>query len=1100
VTDDIDLDEAAADFAEEVHSIARSADNEEELRIDMEKEITKLANQVDLNVDPKHERTLLSGGRYDSLYGDLVIEYKDPTRTDNWQQEALFGRDEDDRGLIDYMYEIAKDDSHDEEEQRSRLDRMVGVGTNGYKIFFCRYQPEKKMKVMPSGETQLTSDFSRQEVEEGVEVVDEYSIQDGARRFITYLRSLQRKPLSSEDLVETFGSDADTARDTVSLLYDELQQGRESNERVEMLYDEWERMFGIVYGEELDQVSDDREEFGVVYGLDEPEVRPLLFAVHTYYALFMKILVRELTASVAETPITEAELYEPDDDELRRKLRKLESGREFELVGLENFFEEGFFAWYLDVWNPDMADQVRTIESELQEFESATPTIKPEAVRDLLKDLYQELVPRTVRHDLGEYLTPDWLAEYTIEKTGYTGDGRMLDPACGSGTFLVECIREIRQSSELEGDELLKQIRDSIVGFDLNPIAVIASRTNYLMALGEIAFESDDGLRIPVYQCDSVLTPSKYVDASAGFEQVYKIPSTEGDFRVPAFEDQERVETIFDTLKAHIDMGSGTDEFLDSVSPELDIPDQYRSVLRETYDEVKDLDDDGLNGIWAQLLRNRLAPEFASDFDYVIGNPPWVDWANLSQEYREITDDVWEEYDLFEQSGYDARTTHDDICILMTYVAADQYLDDDGELGFLLPQTLFQTVQGGHGFRRLTIPKMDNGKPIEIPLKIGEVDDLSSFDPFDASNRTAVVKLTKGEETEYPVPYRMWDVSPPIKWEDSLDEARDKVSFKNIVAEPIQKDDPRSPWISLKPKAISALRNVLGESNYTAREGINTLGADGIYHIDLLEDRGDSILIQNDPNEGKKKSIRERGAIKADIDKEIIYPMLKGRNIHGWDYDTELHILLPHENKRGPHNGIPENEMRTNHEEAYKFFQSWEDILRSSREQNSKFYDEDKDPFYLLDNIGKYTFSSYKTVWQRKSSNITATVLEPTDAGVGEAKPLATYDTVMSIASENENEAHYTCAMMNSSFSRLVVRGYTNVLSGLSSHILENVSIPEFDPDNSTHKELAELSKEAHAGGDIGEIESEIDIKVSEIWDISDEERKEVKESLDNII
>ncbi len=44
-----------------------------------------------------------------------------------------------------------------------------------------------------------------------------------------------------------------------------------------------------------------------------------------------------------------------------------------------------------------------------------------------------------VRHDLGELYTPDWLAEYLLDRLEYNGnpDVRLLDPACGSGTFLV---------------------------------------------------------------------------------------------------------------------------------------------------------------------------------------------------------------------------------------------------------------------------------------------------------------------------------------------------------------------------------------------------------------------------------------------------------------------------------------------------------------------------------------------------------------------------------------------------------------------------------------------------------------------------------------
>ena len=57
----------------------------------------------------------------------------------------------------------------------------------------------------------------------------------------------------------------------------------------------------------------------------------------------------------------------------------------------------------------------------------------------MLKMLYHGLMPREIRHNLGEYYTPDWLAEHVLNELGYAGqiDKRLLDPACGSGTFLV---------------------------------------------------------------------------------------------------------------------------------------------------------------------------------------------------------------------------------------------------------------------------------------------------------------------------------------------------------------------------------------------------------------------------------------------------------------------------------------------------------------------------------------------------------------------------------------------------------------------------------------------------------------------------------------
>ena len=115
----------------------------------------------------------------------------------------------------------------------------------------------------------------------------------------------------------------------------------------------------------------------------------------------------------------------------------------------------------------------------------------PEETRDLLKHLYQNLMPKKLRHALGEYYTPDWLAERLLNQLGYDGNPkwRLLDPACGSGTFLVLAIKRVKRYAEekmLTAADVLDMILRNIVGFDLNPLAVISARTNYLLALGDL--------------------------------------------------------------------------------------------------------------------------------------------------------------------------------------------------------------------------------------------------------------------------------------------------------------------------------------------------------------------------------------------------------------------------------------------------------------------------------------------------------------------------------------------------------------------------------------------------------------------------------------
>ena len=74
-------------------------------------------------------------------------------------------------------------------------------------------------------------------------------------------------------------------------------------------------------------------------------------------------------------------------------------------------------------------DVLYALSAELQVYDLS-------AIRqDLLKQLYQNLVDPETRHDLGEYYTPDWLAQLTLQEIDYRAPQSLLDPACGSGNF-----------------------------------------------------------------------------------------------------------------------------------------------------------------------------------------------------------------------------------------------------------------------------------------------------------------------------------------------------------------------------------------------------------------------------------------------------------------------------------------------------------------------------------------------------------------------------------------------------------------------------------------------------------------------------------------
>ena len=71
---------------------------------------------------------------------------------------------------------------------------------------------------------------------------------------------------------------------------------------------------------------------------------------------------------------------------------------------------------------------------------------------------------------------------------------------------------------------------------------------------------------------------------------------------------------------------------------------------------MAELEKQNRNRIWARFIKNAFAPVFKSQkrFDFVVGNPPWVNWESLADEYRAETKRLWRDYGFFTQHGYSA--------------------------------------------------------------------------------------------------------------------------------------------------------------------------------------------------------------------------------------------------------------------------------------------------------------------------------------------------------------------------------------------------------------------------------------------------------------
>lgn len=140
-----------------------------------------------------------------------------------------------------------------------------------------------------------------------------------------------------------------------------------------------------------------------------------------------------------------------------------------------------------------------------------------------------------------------------------------------------------------------------------------------------------------------------------------------------------------------------------------------------------------------------------SDFDYIVGNPPWINWETLPDTYRKRIAPLWPLLGLFSPSGNERSFSKEDLSTFITYVVADQRLKFGGTLAFVIPQGIFQSSINSKGFRRFNI-KYNN-----TPLNVNLVQDFTAVDVFNgAASRTAILYISKGKQTTYPIHYERW--------------------------------------------------------------------------------------------------------------------------------------------------------------------------------------------------------------------------------------------------------------------------------------------------------------------------------------------------------
>lgn len=1075
--------EQADRVAREFQRTAARGGTEADFRREAARILEEAAITARLTIVPRDEFSV-ARGRVDSVYNRLILEYKRPGVLS--EKRGHKGNQEVIQQVKDYILDVAK-------KERREASRLAGVATDGFFFIFVR------------------------RVGEGWAVDEPLPVNaPSTERFLRLLFALSAgAALVPENLIQDFGPKHMRTQAAVRAIYRAFASSK--NPLVKKLFEQWRQFFSEAtdYKEWSERIDSKPEFRTFVKSLwTSEEIKHLdpasvFFVLHTYYALLIKLIATLAAARFAGGKVAAlSTLAAKEGAELREAFVDLERGGLFREYGIRNFLEGDFFGWYLAAWNHDIEDAVSTLTKRLAEYDPGTLELAPENARDLLKKLYHYLLPREIRHDLGEYYTPDWLAERLCIQTLSTDLGdprkRLLDPTCGSGTFLVILIKYIKEWTarrHWDPAQTLGLILQNVIGFDLNPLAVIAARTNYLLALGDLLKARKGDIDIPVYQADSILTPSQGSGLFDG--DVYPLKTSVGVFRVPAmFANRERMDALANTLDEAVENGVSADAFIEQLKAPAKLePEEVKAAageLKTFYTQLRELHDQGLNGVWARIVKNAFAPLFIEPCHYIVGNPPWVNWENLPEDYRLASKVLWEHYGLFPHGGMDTilGKGKKDISMLMTYVAVDKYLNKNGKLGFVLTQSLFKTSGAGQGFRRFCLPDRTPFGPLVV-------EDMVLLNPFEGTaNRTSVAVLAKGKQVRFPITYQLWRKreegrGSAIGFDTPYEEVTSqRITFRVWNAEPVDEQDSASPWITARPKALRALRKVIGKSDYTAHEGINTGGANSIFWLEILGTRPGGALMVANVTEGAKRPVPNTQAA---IEEDLVYPLVRGRDVSRWRANASCHILIAQDPKT--RTGIDQTTMQRSYPKTFAYLKKFEKILAGRKTRVVKHLTQ-RGAFYSMFAVGEYTMAPWKVLWPWIADRVRASVI-----GKHDGKVMIPEHNTSYVDFYNKNDAHFFCAIFNSlPCEAAIIFSYAGGGGGIAApSVLERVSIPTFSSKVRLHQKLADLSFDAHSAAKSGnqnevrEIEVEVDKYAAKLWGLTDEELAEIKKSLEDM-
>ena len=444
---------------------------------------------------------------------------------------------------------------------------------------------------------------------------------------------------------------------------------------------------------------------------EEPDLDGL-FLRHTYLSVVVGLAVQ----SAFGIDILAKAAAEPAD---------LIEGRIFQdETGVRGVVESDFFGWPAEVggerWLQGMARRV-------QHFDWRN------AESDIARILYESVIPAEDRRRLGEYYTPLWLARAIVDEVVQQPlEQTVLDPACGSGTFIyaaVERFLAAAREADWSAERTLDRLPTQIQGIDVHPVSVHLARATWTFA-ARSALERARDANIPVetvapiYLGDSLQLRTAGQDLFSRDRVRIEIGDEENralEYPLSLAEQSDWFDEVISDIAESVEQG---DDPLRSLDDRGITEGPDREMMETTIETLQALHAEGRNHIWGYYSRNLIRPALLSrqKVDAIVGNPPWLAYNKTQAIIRsELELQSKDQYGIWTGGQY---ASHQDVSALFYSRCVDLYLAHEGVAGMVMPHGALQTGQ----YRRWRTGDWGN---VRVNFRHGTPWDLEAIEPND---------------------------------------------------------------------------------------------------------------------------------------------------------------------------------------------------------------------------------------------------------------------------------------------------------------------------------------------------------------------------------